>query len=259
MTGGPGQREREGATRVAIVSGAGSGLGRAMALGLAADGAATAILDIDAAAAEETAGLVRVRGGTAVAWAVDVADVARLPAAVAAVRAQFGRIDVLVNNAGVGDGLPFESITPATFDRVFAVNVRGAFFLAQAVVPVMKAQRHGRIVNISSLIAVRGAPGNPDYAGAKAALIGFTRSWALELAPHGITVNVVIPALTPTPMATARMSAAELADRALQVPMKRLGTPEDVAALACFLASPAAGFVTGQAVSPNGGEFVGAM
>ena len=91
------------------------------------------------------------------AWAVDVADVARLPAAVAAVRAQFGRIDVLVNNAGVGDGLPFESITPATFDRVFAVNVRGAFFLAQAVVPVMKAQRHGRIVNISSLIAVRGA------------------------------------------------------------------------------------------------------
>ena len=259
MSAGAGQRDSDGTTRVAVVSGAGSGIGRAIALGLATTGASIAILDIDAGAADETVRLVRALGGTAVTQFVDVADVARLPAAVAAVRKQFGRIDVLVNNAGVGDGLPFESITPDSFDRVFAVNVRGAFFLAQAVVPVMKAQRQGRIVNVSSLIAVRGAPGNPDYAGAKAALIGFTRSWALELAPHGITANVVIPALTPTPMSTAAMSAGELADRARKVPMGRLGTPGDVAALTCFLASAAAGFITGQAVSPNGGEFVGPM
>jgi 3-oxoacyl-[acyl-carrier protein] reductase len=252
--GGP-----EFAGRVAIISGAGSGIGRAITLGLAAAGVATAIFDLDAAAAERTADEVRALGGSAIAHAVDVADVARLPAAVEAVRGHFGRIDVLVNNAGIGNGLPFEAVTPASFDRVFAVDVRGAFFLAQAVVPWMKSQRQGRIINISSLIAVRGAAGNPDYAGAKAALFGFTRSWALELAPHGITVNVVVPALTPTPMATATMTPQELAARAQAVPMKRLATPEDVAAVTCFLASPAASFMTGQAVSPNGGEFVGAM
>jgi 3-oxoacyl-[acyl-carrier protein] reductase len=254
--GGPGP-ELKG--RVAIVSGGGSGIGRAIAIALAAVGAVVAIFDVDVAAADETASLVRGQGGIASAQFVDVADVARLPEAVSVVCDRFGSADVLVNNAGIGDGLAFESVTPASFDRVFAVNVRGAFFLAQAVVPAMKARRHGRIVNVSSLIAVRGAAVNPHYAGAKAALIGFTRSWALELAPHGITVNVVVPALTPTPMATAAMTAEALDARALGVPMNRLATPEDTAAVTCFLASSAAGFLTGQALSPNGGEFVGPM
>ena len=245
--------------RVAVVSGAGSGIGRAIALGLAAAGAAIAIFDVDAAAAEETARRVRAGGATALPLRVDVADISRLPGAVAEVQAQLGQLDILVNNAGVGDGLALESVTPESFDRVFAVNVRGAFFLAQAMVPAMKRQRYGRIINVSSLIAVRGAPGNPHYAGAKAALLGFTRSWALELAPHGITVNAVVPALTPTPMATATMTAEALAARAGAVPMNRLATPEDAAAVALFLVSPATGFLTGQVLSPNGGEYVGPM
>jgi NAD(P)-dependent dehydrogenase (short-subunit alcohol dehydrogenase family) len=245
--------------QVAIISGGGSGIGRAIALGLAAAGASTVIFDVDMRAAEETARLVQADGGICLTQRVDVAEVARLPEAVETVRQRFGRIDVLVNNAGVGDGLPFESVTPQSFDRVFGIDVRGAFFLAQAAVPTMKAQRHGRIINVSSLIAVRGAAGNPDYAGAKAALIGFTRSWALELAPDGIAVNTIVPALTPTPMATATMTAEALSARAQSVPMKRLGTPGDVAALACFLASSAASFLTGQAISANGGEYVGPM
>jgi NAD(P)-dependent dehydrogenase (short-subunit alcohol dehydrogenase family) len=251
--------EGELAGSVALVSGAGSGIGRAIALGLAGAGAAIAILDVDVQGGEETARLVRGKGAASYVLKASVAEVAPLPALVGKVRERLGSIDVLVNNAGVGDGLAFEAVTPESFDRVFGVNTRGAFFLAQAVVPVMKAQRHGRILNVASLIAVRGAVGNPHYAGAKAALLGFTRSWALELAPFGITVNALVPALTPTPMATAAMTPEELAARAQAVPMGRLGTPEDVAAAALYLASPGAAFVTGQVLSANGGEYVGAM
>ena len=228
-----------------------------MALGLARAGAAIAILDLDAPGADETARLVREAGGASMVLHASVAEVAQLPALVERVTQRLGRIDVLVNNAGVGDGLPFEAVTPASYDRIFGINARGAFFLAQAVVPAMKAQRHGRILNVASLIAVRGAAGNPHYAGAKAALLGFTRNWALELAPFGITVNALVPALTPTPMATAAMPAEVLEARARAVPMGRLGTPEDVAAAAVFLASPAAAYLTGQALSANGGEYVG--
>lgn len=245
--------------RVAIVSGGASGIGRAIALALAGGGAAIALLDVDREGAEATAAQVRARGARALCQSIDVADVAELPAVVARVAADLGGVDIVINNAGVGDGLAFEAVTPDSYDRIFAVNTRGAFFLAQAAVPAMKARGFGRIVNVASLIAVRGAPGNPHYAGSKAALLGFTRSWALELAPHGITVNAVVPALTPTPMATAVMTAEALGERARAVPMGRLGTPEDVAAAVRYLASDEAGFLTGQVLSPNGAEFVGAM
>mgnify|MGYP003353500979 FL=1 len=129
----------------------------------------------------------------------------------------------------------------------------------QAAVPAMKANGWGRIINVSSLIGARGTDGNPHYAGAKAALFGFTRSWAIELAPHGITVNTVVPALTETPMSLAVMNGTDFAARAKAVPMGRLGKPADCAALIGYLCSPAAGFVTGQAISPNGAEYVGAL
>lgn len=247
------------AGRVAVVTGGGSGIGRAIATRLARDGAMVAILDVDASAAEEAAAFARASGSAAEAVHVDVSYVRGCPGLISGLQARFGSVDILVNNAGVGDGLHFEAVTEESFDRVFDVNVRGAFFLAQAAVPGMKKRGYGRIVNVSSLIAVRGAPGNPHYAGSKAALLGFTRAWALELAPHGITVNAVVPALTPTPMALAALGPEVLEARAHAVPMNRLGEPEDVAAVTSFLASAEASFVTGQVISPNGGEFVGAM
>ena len=247
------------ANRVALITGAGSGIGRAAALNLAADGAHVLVLDLNPGAAQDTVAAIQAAHGNAHALHGDVADTEAMRALVARALADHGSIDILVNNAAMGGGGVFADVTEETFDRLFAVNVRGAFFLAQAVVPSMTARRFGRIINVSSLIAARGTAGNPHYAGAKAALFGFMRSWAIELAPHGITVNAVVPALTATPMATAAMTAAELTARGQAVPMGRLGTPAEIAALIGFLCQPGSSFLTGQAISPNGGEYVGAL
>ncbi|MEJ0023445.1 MAG: SDR family oxidoreductase [Alphaproteobacteria bacterium] len=194
------------------------------------------------------------------AWeAVDVASTDNMRACCTRIHEEFGRIDILVNNAAVGAAGALPDVTEAMFDRLFSVNVRGAFFAAQAAVAAMKLNGGGRIINISSLIAAKGVAANSHYAGAKAALIGFTRAWAVELAPFGVTVNAVLPALTPTPMTYKAFDADELSRRAAAVPMKRLGTPEDVAAAVRYFCSPGAAFVTGQSISPNGAEFVGAL
>ena len=249
--------ETELSGRIALVTGGGKGIGLATSLALAAAGAKTIVLDRDAAAGRAAARLITEAGGTSEAVTCDIADTTATRRVVKDCVASHGRIDILVNNASLGGGGAFEGVSEEEFDRLFAIDVRGTFFLTQSVVPAMKRHRFGRIVNIASLLAVKGAPGNPHYAGAKSALFGFARAWAVELAPHGVTVNTVVPALTPTPMTRAVMSDDELSARARVLPMKRLGTPEDVAPLVVYLASPAAEFVTGQAISPNGGEYVG--
>lgn len=245
--------------QVALVTGAGAGLGRAQASALARNGATVIVYDRDADGAEATASAISTSGGAADAVVGDVADIDAFRAAVRDIAQRHGDIAILVNNAGIGGGEAFEDVSPERFEQLYRVNVRAPFFAAQAVVPGMKRRGGGRIVNVSSLIAVRGAAGNPHYAGTKAALIGFTRSWALEFAAHGITVNTVVPPFIKTPMATAHFDDAEFARRAAANPMGRLATPEDVAHLVAFLAGPRAAFVTGQTISPNGGEFVGAM
>jgi len=245
--------------QVAIVTGAGGGLGRAQAAALAAEGATVIAHDMDAATAKTCAEAISSGGGTAEAVTGDVADIASFRRAVAELEHRHGRIDILVNNAGIGGGQSFEDVTEDLFDEIFRINAKAPFFAAQAVIGGMKRRRHGRIVNISSLVALRGTANNPHYAGSKAALIGFTRCWALEYASFNICVNTVVPSFIATPMATDYFSAEDIARRGQANPMGRLATPEDVAKLVTFLAGPGGNFMTGQTLSANGGEYVGAM
>jgi len=245
--------------RHALVTGAGNGLGRAEALALAGLGAHIVAQDIRAEFADETAQKIVDAGGSAETLVCDVADVDTVIAAIAGFEAAGRGLDILINNAGMGGGQVLEDVTREHFDQMFAVNVRAPFFLAQAVVPGMKQRKWGRIVNISSVVAVKGWPDNSHYVGTKAAVIGFSRAWALELAPHGITANSVCPTMTATEMATNSMTAGELDAFAQANPTKRLAIPDDIANVVAFLCSPASGFITGQTISPSGGSFVGAM
>ena len=245
--------------QVALVTGAAAGIGRGIAIALAHEGAHVVLADVDAVGAEALADTLTACGAAASAIVLDVSDTDAARGAVADIDRKHGRLDILVNNAALGGGEDLAGVTEARFDRLFAVNVRGAFFIAQAAAATMKRQGRGRIINISSLIAAKGAPGNPHYAGAKAALVGFTRAWAVELAPFGVTVNAVLPALTVTPMAQGAMTQVQLDARAAANPMGRLGAVDDVAAAVLYLCSPGADFVSGQSISPNGAEFVGAL
>jgi len=236
------------------------GIGRACAEALAAAGARVVVQDINPVAAEEAVAAIRERGGIADTLISDVADTAAFRVAITRYERDDHRIDILVNNAGIGSGADFVDVAEDHYDRLFAVNVRAVFFCAQAVVPGMKRRRWGRLINVSSLQAVRGWPGNPHYIGAKAAVIGFARSWAQELAPFGITANTVVPGLTRTPMVAAHYSDERASEHVrATIPMGRLGEPSDIANLVAFLASPASQFISGQTISPNGAAFVGAM
>ena len=245
--------------RTAVVTGAGAGIGLAISAALAREGASVVAVDVDEAAAAVTAERICSSGGSAVAIALDIADADAPSRILGFSESVFAAPEIVINNAAAGGGEAFGAVSPDRYDRVFAVSARAAFFLTQGLVPAMKARRRGRIVNISSLIAGRGTSGNPHYAGAKAAMIGFVRSWAVELAAFGITANAVLPALTDTPMARAAYDEAFLNRHAGGVPAGRLAAPEDVAGLVLWLCSDAAAFVNGQSISPNGAEFVGAL
>ena len=245
--------------QVAIVTGAGGGLGRAQAAQLAQDGAFVIAHDCDAATAAACVDAITQSGGRAEAAVGDVTDFGGFRTFVGDIESRHGRIDILVNNAGVGGGQSFEDVTEEAFDDIFRINAKAPFFAAQAVVPGMKQRGHGRIINISSLVALRGTANNPHYAGSKAALIGFTRCWALEYAGSNICVNTVVPSFIATPMATNFFSPENIAARGAANPMGRLAVPEDVAKLVAFLAGPGANFMTGQTLSANGGEYINAM
>ena len=240
--------------RVALVTGASRGIGRAVALRLAAAGAslvAGARGDNAAAVAREVAAA----GGAAVSVTLDVTDPDSVRGAVQAAADRFGRIDILVNNAGIVRDQLTMRMKPAEWDAVLATNLTGAFTCCQAVLRRMLKQRSGRIVNVGSVVGQSGNPGQANYAATKAGLEGFTKSLAREVASRGITVNVVAPGMIDTDMIAGLDGRAREA-MAGRIPQERLGTPDDVAAAVCFLASDEASYITGQVLGVNGGMYM---
>jgi 2-hydroxycyclohexanecarboxyl-CoA dehydrogenase len=247
------------ARRVAIVTGAGSGIGRAIAMRLATDGFAVVVLDLDADAAESVANELSEGGLEGFAFGgVDVSDRAQVDAAVARVGTEVGPPVVLVNNAGIPGFKEFLSITDERWNRTMEVNVNGPFYFAQAVVPHMIEAGWGRIVNISSSSAQSGQPYMVHYVTSKAGLIGFTKALALELAPKGITVNTIPPGFVDTPMLRESerrgLLGRTVEENAELTPVRRAGTPEDIAHACSYLVSDGAGYVTGQVIGVNGGR-----
>ncbi|MFZ5677622.1 MAG: SDR family NAD(P)-dependent oxidoreductase [Pseudomonadota bacterium] len=242
--------------KVALITGSGDGMGRAHAILMAERGADIVVSDIRAEPAQATAEEVRKRGRKAHVVVADMADVAQVKAMVEEGAAKLGPIDILVNNAGYGQRLETMDITEADFDRMFAVHVRGSFFAAQAVIPAMKERRRGKIINISSMWGMTGAPVASHYCAAKAALLGFTKAWAKELAPWNIHVNAVAPGGVRSGGPMKLDNSEILKAKEAKVPLKRYCEPVEIAYAVAYLASPESDFVTGQVISPNGGEVI---
>jgi 2-hydroxycyclohexanecarboxyl-CoA dehydrogenase len=244
--------------RVAIVTGGGSGIGLAISERLAADGAAVAVFDRDGDTAEATAAKIVAAGGTAVGLTVDVTDRALIDAGVAETRARLGRPTILVNNAGLQGFDPFLSISAEKWQRILTVNLTGTFNCCQAVIPAMIEEGWGRIVNISSSSAQGGQQLMSHYVASKAGVIGLTKALALEFGPQGITVNTIPPGFIDTPMLRTSEERGLLGKgvefHEAQTPVRRVGRPEDIAAMTAFLVSDEAGYVTGQVLGVNGGR-----
>lgn len=239
---------------VALITGAGSGIGRATARLLARSGAEVFVQDVNRTGVEETQRLAADDGG---GLHVDVFDISRAPDTTAWVEAcgrKAGRLDILINNAGIGIDRALEDITEADFDRMFGVHVGGTFHACRAAVPIMKRQRSGRIVNTSSRWALAGHDCASDYVAAKAAILGFTKALAKELAPYGIRVIAIAPGGVRTQMVVDTLGEEGIRREERATPLGRWCEPEEIAASVLFLASAEAAFITGQVLSPNGGK-----
>jgi 3-oxoacyl-[acyl-carrier protein] reductase len=239
--------------KVALVTGASRGIGRAVARALAGAGAQVVVTS-RSDAAQAVADEIVQAGGQALAVAADVVDAAAIAGTVDRVLETYGRLDVLVNNAGIARDQLLLRMKRDDWDAVVATNLTGTFICTQAVLKTMVRQRAGRIISISSVVGQSGNPGQTNYAATKAGIIGFSKALAREVASRNITVNVVAPGLIDTDM-TREISSDAQATWTSTIPLGRLGTPEDVAAAVCFLASDAAGYITGQVLAVNGGMY----
>jgi 3-oxoacyl-[acyl-carrier protein] reductase len=241
--------------KIALVSGASRGIGEAIAKRLAAEGAFVVAAARTAAALEKVVGEIRSAGGKAGALPLDLADPASIEGGVRSALAEHGQIDVLVNNAGVTEDNLLLRLSKEAWDRVLATNLTGVFLLTQAVVKGMLRKRYGRIVNVTSVVGLMGNAGQANYAASKAGLVGFTKSVARELASRNITCNAVAPGFVATAM-TEKMTDAAREALSGQIPLGRLGTPDDVAAAVAFLASEDASYVTGTVLNVSGGLYM---
>jgi 3-oxoacyl-[acyl-carrier protein] reductase len=239
--------------RVAIVTGASRGIGRAIAEQLARQGA-TVVAAARGENARAVADGIQAAGGRAEAVALDVTDSAAAERVVASVLERHARIDILVNNAGITRDQLLLRMKRDDWDAVLATNLTAAFTLTQAVLKPMIRQRGGRVICLGSVVGQSGNAGQANYAASKAGLIGFVKSVALEVASRGITANVVTPGLIETEM-TRAMTGEARDEWAAKIPLRRLGTPADVASAVCFLASDEASYITGQVLAVNGGMY----
>jgi len=245
--------------RVALVTGAAQGIGAGIAQQFAQAGARVGVLDIKEELAADTAATITAAGGQALALGADVADAGLVESAVARVAAEFGGLDIVINNAGViRDNLLFK-MTEDDWDTVLSVHLRGAFLVTRAAQRIMVQRRYGRVINLSSTSAL-GNRGQANYSAAKAGMQGFTKTTALELGPFGITVNAIAPGYINTPMtqATAERLGVPAAERqaavSARLPVRRIGQPSDIASAALFLAAEESGFITGQVLYVDGGQ-----
>jgi 3-oxoacyl-[acyl-carrier protein] reductase len=239
--------------KTAVVTGAGSGIGKAVAERLAQDGYGVLVNDLTLAKAEAVAHAIVKAGGKAAAAGGDVSNETDVAAIVAAAREVFGPLGLLVNNAGHVHQSPFEHLATADFDRMFAVHVRGTFLMIKAVLPAMLEAREGVIVNVASQLGQIGGIELVHYSGAKAAIIGMTKSLAREVSNRGVRVNAVAPGPINTPLVMG-LSEDWRTRKAAELPLGRFGEPEEVAATVAFLASPDGSLFVGQTLGPNSGD-----
>ena len=238
--------------KVSIITGAAQGIGLATALKFAREGAIVVLCDLRQSSVDEAVASCTSAGGQAFGHVVDVTDRPSVDAMVAAVLARHGRIDVLVNNAGITQDARLQKMSLAQFDAVIDVNLRGVFHCAQAVAGTMVEQGSGVILNASSVVGIYGNYGQTNYAATKAVVIGFTKTWSRELGPKGVRVNAVAPGFVETPILHT-IPEKVLQTMRNEVPMKRLGRPDEIASVYAFLASDEASYVNGAVIEVGGG------